>query len=70
MLTADTALEIWAHGTSTFYGHLHELTHTILVKHLERVYLEDLLLQVNGEEAGDVITRVAECHLCEVIGTK
>ena len=67
MLAADTTLEVGTYGAALFYGHLDELTYTILVENLEGVNLQNLLLEINGEEAGDVIAAVAEGHLREVV---
>ena len=70
MFTADTALEFWTYSTALFYRHLHELTYAVLVEHLEGVYLQNLLLELNGEEASDIVTRITEGHLREVVGTE
>ena len=56
MLTADTALELGTYSATTLYSHLNKLTYTVLVEYLEGVYLQDLLLQVYGEEASDIVT--------------
>ena len=70
VLTADTALQVGTLMTALVYGHLHELPHTVLVEHLEGVYLQDLLLQVNGLEVGDVGAAVTEGHLSQVVRTE
>lgn len=70
MLTADTCTEIWTNRATFLNGILHKFANTILVKYLEWVYLQDLLLQVDGQERCDVITRVTEGHLRQVIRTK
>ena len=56
MLTADTCAEIRTCGATVLNCHLDELTNTLLVENLERVYLQDLLLHVCRKECGDVVT--------------
>ena len=51
MLTTDTALELGTYSATALYSQLYELTYTVLVENLEGVYLQDLLLQVYGQEA-------------------
>ena len=59
MLTTDTAAEVWTNLTTTLHGILDELADTLLVEHLERVYLQDLLVEVDGQERGDVVSVVS-----------
>ena len=54
MLTADAAAELGTHGATFFHGILDELADTLLVEHLEGVYLQNLLVEIDGQEAGDV----------------
>ena len=56
MFTTDTTLQIRTDGTTLLSSHLNQLTYTILVEYLERVYLQDLLLQINRQERSDIIT--------------
>ena len=56
MLTTDTGAEIGPYSTSFFYCHLHELAYSLLVEHLEWVYLQDLLLEINRQERCYVVT--------------
>ena len=70
MLTADTATEVLANATTLLYCHLDELANTLLVENLEWVNLENLLVEIYWQEAGDVVTRVTEGHLSEVVGTE
>lgn len=70
MLATDTCAECRLDVASLVDGNLDELSHTFLVEHLERIDLEDLLFQVDGEEGGDIVARVAEGHLREVVGTE
>ena len=70
MLTADTATEVLANATTLLYCHLDELANTLLVENLEWVNLENLLVEIYWQEAGDVVARVTEGHLCEVVGTE
>ena len=67
VFAADTAGQVGACATSTFDGHTDELAHTFLVELLEGVYAQDLLIEVDGQEAGDVVAAIAEGHLREVI---
>jgi hypothetical protein len=50
VLTADTAFQFGTYCATTLNSHLNKLTYTVLVEYLEGVYLQDLLLQVYGEE--------------------
>lgn len=70
MLSAYTAFEIFAYGASFVYRHLHQLSHAILVEHLEWVHVQNLLFQIRGQEAGNVVTTIAEGHLRKVVGAK
>ena len=56
--------------TALFYGHIDKLAYAVLVEHLEGVYLQDLLFKVNRQEAGDVVARITEGHLREVVRTE
>ena len=42
-------------STSLFSSHAHQLSYTILVEYLERVYFQNLLLQINREEGSDIV---------------
>lgn len=55
MFAADTALQIRTDSTSLFSSHAHQLSYTILVEYLERVYFQNLLLQINREEGSDIV---------------
>ena len=70
MLTTDATAEFRTYFTSILHGILDEFAHTILVEHLERVNLEDFLVEIYREEGCDVITALSECHLCEVVCTE
>ena len=50
MLTADAAAEFGTHLAALLHGILDELAHTVLVKDLERVDLQDLLVEIDGQE--------------------
>ena len=67
MFAADTAGQVGACAASAFDSHTDELAHTFLVELLEGVYAQDLLIEVDGQEAGDVVAAIAEGHLREVI---
>ena len=70
MLATDTTLEVRTCRATLLNSHLDKLSNAVLVKHLEGINVENLLLQVNGEEAGDVVAAVAESHLCEIVCTE
>ena len=53
--------------TSLFCSHTYQLTYTILIEHLERVYFQNLLFQINRKEGSDIVTRISEGHLSQVI---
>src|SRR5690349_19136278 len=55
VLPADPDLEPRLHGAALVDAHLDELTNAVLVDGLERVSRQDLLVQVVGEEAADVV---------------
>lgn len=50
MLTANTGAHTWTYSTTLLYCHLDELTNTVLVKYLEWVNLQNLLLQIYWKE--------------------
>ena len=56
MLAANTAFQIGTNGTTLFCCHTYKLTYTILVEYLERIDFQNLLLQINRQEGGDIIT--------------
>ena len=70
MLTTDTATEIWTNLTTLLNGELDETTYALLVEYLEWVNLQDLLVEIDRQETGDVVAAVAERHLCKVVGTE
>ena len=57
MLTADTALQIGTSLAAVLRSHSYELAYTFLVEYLERIHFQDLLVEVDGEERSDVVTR-------------
>ena len=70
MLAADTALQVGTNSTSFLCSHTDELTYTVLVEYLEGIDLQNLLLQIYGEEGSNVIARIAEGHLRQVVRTE
>ena len=50
VLTADTAAQVGTHFAAFLDGELDETADTLLVKHLERVNLQDLLVEIDGQE--------------------
>ena len=44
-------------------ANLYQLSHTILIENLERVYFQNLLFQINRKERSYIITRITEGHL-------
>ena len=55
MLAADTALQVRTDGTALFGSHTYQLPYSILVEHLEGVYFQNLLFQINRQEGSDVV---------------
>ena len=55
MLTTDTAAELRTYLTTLLNGILNELTNTDLVEYLERVNLQDLLVEVYRQERSDIV---------------
>ena len=70
MFTTDTALQVRTDGTAFFGCHTYQLAYTILVEYLERVYFQNLLLQINRKERSYIVTRVTESHLSQVVGSE
>ena len=70
VFAANAALEVGTGVTALFYGHIDKLAYAVLVEHLEGVYLQNLLFKVNRQEAGDVVARITEGHLREVVRTE
>ena len=50
MLTTDTATEVGTYLATTLHGILDEFADTLLVEYLERVNLQDLLVEVYRQE--------------------
>ena len=67
MFATDTAFQIRTDSTALFCSHTYQLTYTILIEHLERVYFQNLLFQINRKEGSDIVTRISEGHLSQVI---
>ena len=70
MLATDTALQFGTYRAAFLNSHFNQLAYTVLVEYLERVNLQNLLFEVNRQEAGNIVTRVAECHLSQVVCTE
>ena len=45
-------------GTTFLYRHLNQLAYTVLVKHLERIDFQNLLLEVSRQEGSDIVAAV------------
>ena len=58
MLAADTAAQVGTYLATALDSILDEFADTLLVKHLERVNLQNLLVQIDGQEGGDVVAEV------------
>ena len=70
MLTTNTTFQVRTNCTAFFCCHTYQLSHTILVEHLERVYFQNLLFQINRKERSNIVTRITEGHLCQVVCTE
>ena len=70
MLSANAGTDVRTYATSLFHCHLNELAHAVLVQHLERIYCQNLLFQINRQEGSDIVARVTEGHLCQVVSTE
>ena len=57
MLTTDTTNEVGASGAALLNTHVNELANTLLVENLEWVDIQNLLFQVNGQEASDIVQK-------------
>ena len=51
MFATDTTFQIRADSTSLFCSHTHQLSHSILIENLERIDFQNLLFQINRQEA-------------------
>jgi len=70
VLATDADLEVGIGGAAFLDTHLYELAYTLLVEYLEGIGLDDAVLLVELEELGSVVTREAEGHLGEVVGSE
>ena len=70
MLTANTSAHAWTNSTTLLNSHLDELAYTLLVKYLEWVNLQDLLVEIYRQERSNIVTAVTEGHLSQVVGTE
>ena len=70
MLTTDTATQVRTYLTTFLHSELDETANTLLIEHLERVYLQDLLVEVYRQERSDIVAAVTEGHLSQVVGTE
>ena len=70
MFSADTDFQVFSRVSSFVYGDSHELAHAFLIEDVEGVNGEDLLFDVSGEEATDIVSGETEGHLGEVVGSE
>ena len=70
VLAADAALEHRALAAALEYGLADQLSHAVLVEDLERVVLQDALVEVDRQELADVVAREAQRHLRQVVGAE
>src|SRR5260221_10972300 len=66
VFAADAALEILAGLAAELHGHRNQLADAARVERLERVALQDFLLDVLRQEAARVVAAVAKGHLRQV----
>ena len=55
VFAADAYFQASIGGATLFYGDAHETAYTDPVDNLERVVLEDLLIQVDGDEGAPLV---------------
>ncbi len=70
MLTTDTATEIRTNLATFLNGEFDETAYTLLVEYLERIYLQNLLVEIYRQERSDIVAAVTEGHLSQVVGTE
>ena len=70
MLTTDTATEVRTNLTAFLHGKLDETAYTYLVEYLERIDLQDLLIELDRQERSDIVAAVTEGHLRQVVRTE
>jgi hypothetical protein len=70
MFTTDTAAEVRTNLATFLHSELDETADTLLVENLERVYLQNLLVEVYRQERSDIVAAVTEGHLSEVVSTE
>ena len=70
MLTTDTATEVRTYLATFLHSELDETADTLLVEYLERIYLQDLLVEIYRQERCDIVAAVTEGHLSQVVGTE
>ena len=70
MLTTDTAAELRTYLAAFLHSELDETAYTSLIEHLERVNLQDLLVEVYWQERCDIVAAVTEGHLSQVVRTE
>src|SRR5207302_4420923 len=68
VLAADAELEPLARLASSLRAHAHELADTMIIERLERIALEETLLEIRlHHPALDVVPAEPERHLSEVV---
>ena len=70
MLAADADFQVGVRAAPELHAHLHETSHTFLVKDGERVCLQDALMDIFRQELPCVVTGITEGHLGQVIRTE
>ena len=63
MFTTDTAFQIRTDSTAFLCSHTYQLTHTILIENLERIYFQNLLFQINRKERSDIVAKKLRSYL-------
>jgi len=70
VFAANPDLEIGACGAAFLDAHLDQLPDAFLIERLERVVREDVLLDVEGQEAARIIAAQAHRRLRQVVGAE
>ena len=67
MLAADAELEVRPGAAAELAGDRHQLADSRTVQHLERIVVDDVLLEIERQETAGVIPREPPCRLRQVV---
>ena len=70
VLSADTELDVRSGALAAFDSDLHQFADSVLVKRLERIFFENILVHVLFDDLSCVVSGESKSHLGQVVGSE